>query len=782
MKKFLAVLLAAIMLFSSCANSKEETEIPESSSKTEAEQSSLPEKEQEFSGVELTEYLRENFPEIDGSTSLIPLEAGIRAEIFGKTIEEATKDVQHSGTWNSFYDLVKGRKDMIFSCPLSEEQKELAKEEGVILEAIPVAYEGFVFVVNAENPVDTLTQDQLRKIYSGEIKNWKELGGNDAEIVAYQRNNDSGSQNYMIEFMGETPLMDAPEEGRPSSMVGLMDAVAYNDNAENAIGYSVYAYAADMYGGGNDIKFIKVDGAEVSKKSMAKGEYPLMGYNYAVFDSEEPEDSPVRRLVEWMTSDEGQLAVAKAGYVTLRDIGFEYEEKYIESYSAVGAGIPKEEIPSYEYIIGAGREEFIPLEVLVHPDGTETYYLEALSNKELEARVNEFICESIKKSEELLPKMKSDLEKADIANGGSSHIFAEFENLLNFFGDSEVVLAYEKGQPASVYVTAKNGYLSVAVVMEYRYHKIEMSEGLKLSYNTETAVWDMKTGKRLSAEELFFEGTDIGKILNEYMRLAVYQPANDLGNYYPMKADFVTMPKEGWNITADRIWFDFNNPYFEGGVSLETDIFLEEYMVSSVPYDMEGCFIGINPVKYFRGGERNIRYKRVEETKETTEKYGTPFGYAVLRNPEESKAYEKINSAIEKYMEKYFRLETVGKELDKKTKDGFYKAWDFTDAKLLGNRYFMVMLPAVSVYIDENNREYYSKTPTIIFDMETGERIEFTDMLTKTGKKRAKTEGFDKFDIIEGFSLDGTKIKVSFVERKTGKRVDIVLNEEDIKW
>ena len=62
----------------------------------------------------------------------------------------------------------------------------------------------------------------------------------------------------------------------PASMVGLMDAVANSDHAENAIGYSVYAYAADMYGNGNEIKFIKVDGVEPTKAKMASREYPLL--------------------------------------------------------------------------------------------------------------------------------------------------------------------------------------------------------------------------------------------------------------------------------------------------------------------------------------------------------------------------------------------------------------------------------------------------------------------------------------------------------------------------
>ncbi len=65
-------------------------------------------------------------------------------------------------------------------------------------------------MVNAKNPVDALSQQQIKDIYSGKITNWKQVGGSDEPIVAYQRNTDSGSQNYMIDFMGETPLMDAP--------------------------------------------------------------------------------------------------------------------------------------------------------------------------------------------------------------------------------------------------------------------------------------------------------------------------------------------------------------------------------------------------------------------------------------------------------------------------------------------------------------------------------------------------------------------------------------------
>ena len=115
-------------------------------------------------------------------------------------------------------NLVNGNVDMIYTVPLSEQQYQTASDAQLELALEPVSLEGFVFVVNASNPVSSLTQEQLRAIYSGEITNWSELGGKDEEIVAYQRNPDSGSQNFMVSFMGDTPLTDAPVELRPASM------------------------------------------------------------------------------------------------------------------------------------------------------------------------------------------------------------------------------------------------------------------------------------------------------------------------------------------------------------------------------------------------------------------------------------------------------------------------------------------------------------------------------------------------------------------------------------
>ena len=197
--------------------------------------------------AELREKLKGNFPKMDGSTSTIPLEAGIVAAFEGISQEEAEAKIKHSTTYGSFENLLEGKCELVFVPLLSDEQKKAAADKGIELEIVPITKEAFVFVINPDNTVDTLTQEQIRKIYTGEIKNWKELGGDDAEIVAYQRDETSGSQNNMKVFMKGYNLIKAKQEFILESMNSILDVIAGYDNGKYSIGYSVHAYARNMY-------------------------------------------------------------------------------------------------------------------------------------------------------------------------------------------------------------------------------------------------------------------------------------------------------------------------------------------------------------------------------------------------------------------------------------------------------------------------------------------------------------------------------------------------------
>lgn len=708
-ERILAVLLALALLLCGCEPQQEEISQPESSSAV-----SEPEVSEEIA------FLRENFPRIDGSTSLIPLEAGVRAAIFGKSFDEAQKDVVHSTTWGSFKNLLGGDADIIFSTPISAEQQKMADEAGIKLEQVPVVKEAFVFVVNAKNPVDALSQQQIKDIYSGKITNWKQVGGSDESIVAYQRNTDSGSQNYMIDFMGETPLMDAPTELRPGSMGGLMDVIAPNDGSLGSIGYSVYAYAADMYGTGDNIKFIKVDGAAPTKETIISGEYPLSSYNYAIFRADEPEEGAVRRLAEWMTSYDGQLAAAKAGYATVEDIGFDYEESAMAKYAAVGTGMKYPgSVPSYEFV-PAGEAFDWNIYNFREQGSYEPLFI---ADENLRTEVKKFIAESAAKVTEDYDVM---MKFIDVNTEGDGEWKTYSAGITYPYGNAQI-----DGEKYAVIATVKNGYLSVAVTMGYTYN---VQDGYNRYYRTETAVWDMLSGKRLAPEELFYEGVDIAKALNDYVNARSHTASDWREGPIEFKTDFAGLTESGWHITADAIYFDNDNPYFLEGYAFSLDELPDGIMVTEQPRETGGALAnGVTEAK---------RFREVLSTKEGKLLGGDNYGTYYLLKEDSYPGAKKINKFIEDYLNKYGTNEAVygyykGLGLDPDAEGNYFDPGSFDSyIRDFGGKYICFISLEPTLEVDNNRGDYTSTTyyykysKVVFFNPQTGEEIDWRDMIS----------------------------------------------------
>ena len=714
-ERILAVLLALVMLLCGCTPQREEISQPESS------KSSFVESTPEQSAPEVSEeiaFLRENFPRIDGSTSLIPLEAGIRAAIFGKSFDEAQKDVVHSTTWGSFKNLLEGKADLIFSTPISAEQQKMADEAGVKLEQVPVVKEAFVFAVNAKNPVDALSQKQIKDIYSGKITNWKQVGGSDEPIIAYQRNTDSGSQNYMIDFMGETPLMEAPTELRPGSMSGLMDVIASNDGSLGSIGYSVYAYAADMYGTGDNIKFIKVDGAAPTKETIISGEYPLSSYNYAIFRADAPEDGAVRRLAEWMTSYDGQLAAAKAGYATVEDIGFDYSQSALKKYEAKGTGIAYPgSVPPYEYDIEFKKEcEYEGEKYFRYSDAytfeqreNGTYNAGFICDKELRREVENFVNEAVKTVSADEENMQKFIEKScSLESGDPSHWYGTYLTPRGLVTEAEI----------------KNGYLSVYVGLSYY---VEIQEGYERFYRSETAVWDMISGKRLAPEELFYDGVDIAEVINEYLGVETLREEDMFIGSYRMKADFAGLTEGGWHLTADAIYFDNDNPYFAYGYKFSLADLPDDAMVTKQPRA-----VGTRA----RMIEESKRFRVINTTTHGVISDDDFCTYELLYEDSYPGA-KKINEFIENYVKENFTREKVkeyfaGKNVDIDSDNVYFElgGTDFYTTDLGGKYINFSAGKLVAIRMDKIDGSYvessftYPYSCNVYFDPQTGEQID----------------------------------------------------------
>ena len=257
-------------------------------------------------------YTDENYPKVDGSTATAPLAEAFEANFKGKKIDEV--NVEHSKTHKAYEKLINKELDLILVTSPSEDEEKLAKKANVELEVTKVVNEGFVFFLNKNNPVNSLTVEQIQKIYSGEITNWKEVDGNDEEIIAYQRPKNSGSQTGMLDLvMKDKKIKEAPKEDIAMSMSDIIDAVSNYDNKESAIGYSYYYYANTMYLS-DEIKLLKVDGVEPNNDTIKNGEYPILTAYYIV-NRKDDMSSEAESLKENMLSTRGQKVAEEAGYV-----------------------------------------------------------------------------------------------------------------------------------------------------------------------------------------------------------------------------------------------------------------------------------------------------------------------------------------------------------------------------------------------------------------------------------------------------------------------------------
>ena len=264
----------------------------------------------------------EDFPKLDGSTACIPLMAQMMADTTGIDLEVAQSGISVSTTayaWENFGlypdEEYTARMLVVYEAP--DYVKEELKEANAQLEQKPIGRDALVFIVNENNPVKSLTRQQLKDIYAGKITNWKEVGGEDLAIVPFQRGEDSGSQTLFRKLLiqgGE--LMDPPTELAPAAMGELVDSIAAYNNSANAIGFSVYYYIDQMYSQPG-LRLLAVDGVTPSNDTIASESYPLCNEFYAVLHADAAADSPERQLYDWLDTTAGQDCIKKSGYVAV---------------------------------------------------------------------------------------------------------------------------------------------------------------------------------------------------------------------------------------------------------------------------------------------------------------------------------------------------------------------------------------------------------------------------------------------------------------------------------
>ena len=265
----------------------------------------------------------EDYPKVDASLATQPLTDAFIKDFTGEeNINE--EDLDYTNTHPGYIRLIDGDVDLIVVTEPSEEELKYAKEKNVELEITPVVREGFVFYVNAGNPVKDLKLEQIQDIYSGKITNWSEVGGNDEEIRPFQRPANSGSQTGMLSLvMKDKDLIEPLKEDLIDTMEAIINLVSDYDNGLNSIGYSYYYYATTMFETIDNtvkdrINLLSINGVKPNNKTIKSEEYPLETAYYIVIRKDEPENSKTRKLMEAMLSDRGQAVAEEAGYVGVK--------------------------------------------------------------------------------------------------------------------------------------------------------------------------------------------------------------------------------------------------------------------------------------------------------------------------------------------------------------------------------------------------------------------------------------------------------------------------------
>jgi phosphate transport system substrate-binding protein len=249
---------------------------------------------------------------IKGSDTMVIL--GQRwAEVYMSQNPGVVIQVTGGGSGVGIAALINGSTEVCESSrPIKSSEIEKLKERfnttGVEL---PVARDGLAVYLNDQSKVVELTLEQLKDIYTGKIANWKELGGDDAKIVLYGRENSSGTYVYFKDNV----LTGADFASQTQTLPGTAAIVNAISKDKYGIGYGGAAYA-------KGVKYCKVKkdnqtpGYEPTLENVKSGKYPISRYLYWYVRNKPTGE--LKKLVDFVLSEQGQQIVSKVGYFPVK--------------------------------------------------------------------------------------------------------------------------------------------------------------------------------------------------------------------------------------------------------------------------------------------------------------------------------------------------------------------------------------------------------------------------------------------------------------------------------
>lgn len=239
---------------------------------------------------------------LNGSTSMEPFVNGL-SEAIREVYPNLVLEPQFTGSGAGIEAVTNGTADIGNSSrSLTDEEKAGGLEENI------VAIDGIAVIVHPDNDVEDLTTDQLKKIYTGEITNWSEVGGVDEAIVVVGREAGSGTRGAFEEILG---VEDACKYAQELNETGAV--VAKVGETEGAIGYVSLDNVKDS------VKALKLDGVEASEETIKDGSYSLQRpFVMATKGKISEQSEAVQAIFEFIDSEAGQKVIEQVGLVSAK--------------------------------------------------------------------------------------------------------------------------------------------------------------------------------------------------------------------------------------------------------------------------------------------------------------------------------------------------------------------------------------------------------------------------------------------------------------------------------
>ncbi|OHE58749.1 MAG: phosphate ABC transporter substrate-binding protein [Thermodesulfovibrio sp. RBG_19FT_COMBO_42_12] len=243
---------------------------------------------------------------IDGSTTVLPI-AQKTAEVFMKKYPDIKVYVSGSGSGTGIKALIDGTTDIATSSrEAKDKEKSTAKKKGVSLTDHKVALDGIVPVVHLSMKINNITTEQLRDIYTGKIKSWKELGGPNRPISVVSRDTSSGTYEVWEEKILKGDRV------RPDALLVASNGQTVQTVAQNkfAIGYIGIGYIDKT------VKVLNVNGKKATAGSIRDGSWPVARPLF-MYTNGKP-SGVIAKFLDFMLSKEGQKVVNEVKYVSVK--------------------------------------------------------------------------------------------------------------------------------------------------------------------------------------------------------------------------------------------------------------------------------------------------------------------------------------------------------------------------------------------------------------------------------------------------------------------------------